>query len=385
MLNREPFRPLLLLYEALLCVYIVIAPINNALNDQGFRALVGYCAMLLLVVGTPCGWLGGAFGAEKKLGGLIPGVYLITVVALLGSLLNLVRYYGLTQLLMYTQFISVSRRVNLKKILIAFYWAAVVAAAYSVSLGMAAATVSRTAAAVDGSIAPAVLAIVLFLNEDFEITGYYKTMKYIALACATIVALFGMSRSRLLLLAVMLIIKLVIYVRRIARANRISQTILAMIPFIILAIVIIANMNVTRQLLEAIGKRYEAGFEDTIRRHEREAGWELFRYSWLTGRGWNKLCFWSSLTLRIYHNHNMYITILARGGLVLAIPMFYSFVLMIKRVIEQKDLLAGVLLGLFFALGYGNAGAFNYTICSMMIPMAILLDKEKQPPVKQEK
>lgn len=384
MLNKESSRIVLLLYEALLCIYIIIAPINNALNDRGIYAMVGYSAMLLLSLGTLCGWLGGGFNADKKLGGIFTGAYLIIAFTALGTLTRLINYRGATQLLMYAQFISLSRRINLKKILVAFYISSIVSAVFSVSLGWVSSSVSRTAAMIDGSVAPTVLAITLFVKENFENGKTYKTLKAAAFCCAVIVAFFGMSRSRILIIGIMLALKFILSMREASSTGRVNQAALIMIPVAIILVVVALSMDVTKQLLDAISDRYESGFEDLVRKMEREAGWKMFKQNWLAGRGWNQLLYKMPIGYRIYNNHNMYVTILARGGIVLGITMFYSFILVIRRALEKKNTLALVLVATFFALGYGNAGVFNYTICSMMIPVAILLDQEEPQPELEE-
>lgn len=384
MLSKESAKLLLRVYEALLCIYIVIAPINNALNDRGIYAVVGYASMLVLFVGTPCGLFGNAFGAEKKLGGIFTALYLAVAFAVAGTLLQIIQYHGATQILIFAQFISLSRRVNLKKIFTAFYISAIIAAIFTVTLGWVSSAVSRTAASVDGSIAVATLAITLFAQEDFERTRFYNYSKIAALVSGLVVAFFGMSRSRLLLIGIMALIKLIVFMRSSATSGRISQSTLLLIPIGLVVIVLALRMNVTQQLLREIELRYEQGFEDRIRELEAEAGWALFKKSWMFGRGWRRILYKLPTGYMVYNNHNMYVTILLRGGIVLGATMLYNFICMIKRVIERKNILAFVLLLMFFALGYGNAGAFNYTICSMMIPLAILLDREDKKPAEEE-
>ncbi len=384
MLSKESARLLLRVYEALLCIYIIIAPINNALNDQGFYAMVGYSAMLLLAVGTPFGVLGEAFGAKKKLGGIFTALYLLIAFGAAGTLLQLIQYHGATQILMFAQFISLSRRVNLKKIYMAFYISAIFSAMFSVTLGWVSSSVSRTAASVDGSIAVAVLAIALFAKEDFDTGRSYNLMKSAGLLCGLVVAFFGMSRSRLLLIAIMALLKLIVSMRSSVASGRISQSTLLLIPVGLVLLVVALQLDVTQQLLREIELRYESGFEDYTRDMEAEAGWNIFRKNWLFGRGWKQILYKLPIGYMIYNNHNMYVSIFLRGGIVLGATMFYSFACMIKRAFERKNMLAFILLGLFFALGYGNAGAFNYTICSMMIPLAVLLDQEEKTPAEEE-
>ena len=384
MLSRNSSGLFLRLYEALLCIYIVVAPINNALNDRGIYAMVGYAAMLLLAVGTPCALLGQAFGAQKKMGGIYTAIYLVGAFASAGTLMQLIQYHGATQILMFAQFISISRRVNLKKIFMAFYVSAIISAMFSVTLGWVSSSVTRTAADVDGSIAPAVLAIVMFAQEDFERTRSYNALKTAALYCGIIVAFFGMSRSRLALIAVMVLLKIVLSLRSSATSGKVKQSMLLLLPLGLIAIVVALEMDVTQQLLSEIEGRFESGFEDQVRDAEAEAGWRMFQENWLIGRGWKKLLYKLPIGYRIHNNHNMYVSILARGGIILGITMGISFFRLIKRALEKKNTLVFIMLGLFFALGYGNAGAFNYTICSMMIPVAILLDQEKVTPEQEE-
>jgi len=384
MLTNDSTKICLKIYEALLCLYIIIAPINNALNEQGIYAMVGYAAMLLVSLGLVCGSLGGAFNADKKLGGFYTGAYLVIAFTALGTLTKLISYHGATQLLMYAQFVSLSRRVDLKKVFCAFYVSSIICAIWSISLGWVSSEVSRTATSIDGSIAPAVIAITLFAKETFAFGKNYRALKIAALCAAIVVAFFGMSRSRLLLIAVMLALKLIVSMRQSVMSGRVSQTVILAIPVLIVVVAIVAKLDVTKKLLDAIGERYESGFEDYIRDMERQAGWDMFRQNWLFGRGWNKLLFKLPVGYRVYDNHNMYVTILARGGIILAGTMFYSFYRVLKRVIEKKNALAMILFGLLLALGYGNAGVFNYTICSLMAPMAILLDSVSNEPDQEE-
>ena len=384
MLSKGTSYMFLKVYEALLCIYIVIAPINNALNDQGIYAMVGYAAMLLLIIGTFCAWLGGAFGAKRKMGGIFTAIYLVVPLTMAGTLLDLIQYHGAPQVLLFAQFISLSKRVDLKKMLMAFYVSAIVSALFSLFHGWVDSTVSRTAAMVDGSIAPVVLAITLFVEEDFEYTKVYKSWKAAGMVGGVIVALFGMSRSRLLLIALMLLLKVVLNLTYSVSSGKVGQSTLLLIPLIIVAFVAVTELDVVKQLVTEIERRYEGGFADKVREMEAEAGWTLFKGDWVFGRGWKKILYKIPAGFQIYNNHNMYVTIFLRGGVVLAATMFYSFACMILQTIRRKNILAFVLLGLVFALGYGNAGVFNYTICSMLIPFAILLDQGEEGTAEEQ-
>ena len=74
----------------------------------------------------------------------------------------------------------------------------------------------------------------------------------------------------------------------------------------------------------------------------------------------------------------MYVAALARGGLLFGIPFALSlFSILRKTLVRRKNIMLLILTGIFFALGYGNAGIFNYTICSMLVPISIIINESE--------
>ena len=61
----------------------------------------------------------------------------------------------------------------------------------------------------------------------------------------------------------------------------------------------------------------------------------------------------------------------------MAITFLISLCSIVKKAVKQKNLFCLIALLIFFALAYGNAGIFNYTICGMFIPLILNLRMKK--------
>ncbi len=279
-------------------------------------------------------------------------------------------------MLLFIEFLTLDdRTVDINKVNNSFFFSIVLASFFSITQGFVGGGVERTATMVDGSIAVVTIAILLF-SPQFEEKGRINTVLYtIILACSFIVLLFGMSRSRIILVIGMLIIKSVL-----GRKKQSNRTTVALIIGILLVLFFLFESSIGEMLIRSISGRFEGGLESEGRDDEILFGLNLFTANPLWGAGWRELSFIDYLNQTSgYSHHCMYVAILARGGLVLSIPVFCTVFLLLKDAIGvfRINKLPLILMAAFLLLAYGNAGFLNYTICSFFIPIVINLQKSK--------
>ena len=364
------------LYEWILCAFIIIAPINNALNDLGIYAMTLYVSIAVLISGLACKLIGYHKGNLSQYAAIIiAGALLFEMFwwRMEGKEVQMSLIYIL---LIYCVFLTLPAEINLKRIYCAFYVSTLVGALFSMYLGITQGGVTRTATSVDGSLAVIGMAIILFAPEDFEVTSKYKLLKIMSFAACLIIAGFGMSRARIVLIALALLVKLLFSGGTVLVSGRVNATVLLSIPFLLVLVLVIIRLYTVGRVVPAVEDRFVDGFESAVRDREIDAGWNGFQSSWLRGRGWGELIYRHNAVYRIYYNHCMYVAILTRGGILLGIPMLISFLWLIYDALRTKNHFVIVTLAMFFLLGYGNAGVFNYTICSMFIPLIPCLKQQ---------
>lgn len=360
--------------EVILCLYIIIVPVTNSLSIQLFGyAIQVYIAVIVIVFALLSKLLFQQTSQNNYFGLCILTAFIFLL--LIHKFRNTQVETGVFLLiLLYISFLTLPKEISRKKIYTAYYLAAILAASYTMIIGLSENTITRTATSVDGSIGLIVLTICLFLKEDFEQTGFYRAVKVIALVSSLVVLGFGMSRARLSLGVLILAIKLFWGVVRIVRTGRIKVILILALPIFIAASIFVFRLDAIQDLIDEISLRFERGFESLGRSEEIRFGWSLFREHFIIGNGFGTLTFVDYQNYdSLYFNHCMYVAILARGGLVLAVPFFMSFAAILKSTVKSKNLFLCLVMGLFFVLGYGNAGLFNYTNVSFLIPLIIEL------------
>lgn len=352
------------IYELLLCLYIIITPIINSIKDYTFA---GYGAhiwiTLLILVFTVLILLQPNSKLKNRYNSLL--VFIVFAFELLiesGSIVDVL------PILLYCAFLCIPSGISKKKIYSSVYISAIVGAAFSAFAGYTAAGVERTATLVDGSLAVIAIIVVFWAEEDFDKTVVYSALKILGFTTAIVVAGFGMSRARLSIIAVLAILKLFMSNRKFLSSGRISLEGIFVIIILVAAGIGIANLAVTRELFDAISERFSSGFESVGRDDELREGLRLIRKNPIMGAGWGEIKFKDSLYYNVsYYNHNMYIAILARGGIIAGAAFLASFLSLIKAALRKKQALPIIATATLFVLGYGNAGIFNYTICGMLI------------------
>lgn len=369
------------IYEIILCLYIVVVPIINSIDDIVF---FGYgihvwivCALLAMAVVINFivkSSYRNKIGFPKVI--LVFFVIEILIQSYTGGALDISL---LLLIFAYVAFLKTPKNISVKKIYIAFYISVLIAAVYSVIGGLVAGKVTRTATLVDGSIAIVTILIAFFGKETFHRTRGYNFLKFIAIISCFVVALFGMSRSRILILATVVFIKIFLMLKHIIERKKVDTTSLLAFPIIIIMIVVLLRVNVVQALFDAISIRFENMFESMGRNIEIKKGWKLFLEHPILGNGWGKMKYTDHQSyITDYANHCMYVAILARGGIVMGTAFFLSFISLIRNIVKKRcGFFCYITLLTFFALGYGNAGIFNYTICSMFIPLMLNLNCDK--------
>jgi|GEM_PF-6527536 membrane protein len=368
------------IYEWLLCLYIIIIPIINTLNSI---SILGYgihiWIILLLLLTTLIINIIDTAGSKSRIG------YPLVVLAIFSLEIILQRVRGevfeiglLLSVFLYIAFLKIPQQVSVKKIYLSFYISVIIAAICSIFLGLSFGEVSRTATKVDGSISIIAALIIFFGEESFNKTSTYEFFKKVAMGACFVVIAFGMSRSRLLILITLIFIKLLLMVKKIIATGRIKVIGLISFPIFVIILVVISQFEVTKNLFDAFLSRFENGLQSLGRTDEIEVGIQFFVDNPIFGVGWGELLFVDYQNyLSNYYNHCMYIAILARGGIIMAITFLISLCSIVKKAVKQKNLFCLIALLIFFALAYGNAGIFNYTICGMFIPLILNLRMKK--------
>ncbi|MCK9478949.1 MAG: O-antigen ligase family protein [Firmicutes bacterium] len=365
------------IYEFILCLYIVIIPIVNSLKDMTvFGYGIHIWIILFLLAMTVVINLLTPFSNKSRIGYamLVLGLFFLEMV------LQWVRRepfeIGLVLLVfLYIAFLKIPKKMSLKKINMSFYLAAIIAAIYSMTYGIVLGEILRTATKVDGSISIVVILIIFWGKEPFNKTGGYELLKKIAMVSCFVVAGFGMSRSRLLILVVIVFLKLFLTIKNSFKTAKIKTQTLALLMVAIIMPFFVSQLEITQNLFDAISTRFEVGFESLGRDDEIKLGLKYFSESPIFGYGWGQILFTNHQNyISNYYNHSMYVAILARGGVVMGLAFLLSFVSIIKKAFKSRNFFCLISLAVFFALGYGNAGIFNYTICGMMISIALNLN-----------
>lgn len=281
-------------------------------------------------------------------------------------------------ILLYVFFLQTDKEVSIEKLYRAFLISSIVAAFFSLTLGFVGGTILRTATSVDGSIAPIAITIILFCdNRSFrKDSGTWDILKIISFISSFIVLIFGMSRARILIVAGIFAVFVLFKFREVIRnGGRITQkSLLIFIASLFVGIILLISGTAQKLFAPILNRLFNEGLSSMGRDVEIEFGLQMFRENVFVGGGWG------TFTLRDlngsivpYDNHCAYIAVLARGGILFAVPTFISYLtlLVYSMKVRRYSSVALVLMLVFLLLSYGNAGMFNYTVCSI-IPLVVL-------------
>ncbi|MBE6749947.1 MAG: O-antigen ligase family protein [Ruminococcaceae bacterium] len=384
-LINEQKSTILTIYEALFCLFIIFAPITNAMTEFTFMGFTVTTVLLLLII---------AFWVICLLMEKIHSRNFVLLVLLFFGI-ELFRLYlkakgiqivFISLIMLYVAALSLPSCFSKKKICASFYVSAIISAFFTLIYGYSGSSVSRSATYVDGSISIFVIAIFLFAKEHDECGALYKFIRYVAFASCFIITMFGMSRSRLLLIVLMFLIVIINEIRKFLMNGVVKAYIFFLIPLAIILIYIVLSLDIVQELLSQLSTRFDDGFESSGRDAENEVALKLFNKSKFFGMGWGDIYFVNYDRSTVpFHNHSMYLAILARGGLFMAFAFLLSLGSLVIEVIKSKKVFCIVCLSLLLLLGYGNAGIFNYTICSSLILLTVFLRGDEVEPEEQNR
>ena len=281
---------------------------------------------------------------------------------------------------LYVCFLQTDKLISANKLYKAFLISSILAAFFSLSMGFVDGKITRVATFVDGSIAPIAIVVILFWDTDFIYSKRrnYGMLKVFSMISSIIVIALGMSRARFLIVLVIFIIFGIS--RPINKKIKKSRKIVLYLIAALIFMTILLSSSVVYKLFEPVIERFfNEGLDSMGRDVEIKFGLKLFKNNLLYGGGWGKYTF-EDLNGSIvqYDNHSAYIAVLARGGLLMALPTFLSYYSLLKKSLHIRKFcrMAWVLMLVFLLLSYGNAGMFNYTICSL-IPLVVLNIKKE--------
>lgn len=374
--NNTLYETFLKIETMLLCFYIILAPISKCVQIYlfGYSIIVSVIVLLFIVCIISrilCNNL-----AEGNFSFILLTAFLIELVLKsetsqtveIGLVLSVFLYIGLLSV----------RDIPLKRIYISFFIASFLSAIFSFIYGTETGEVTRTAVYVDGSISVITLIIVLFGNFDSDCGIIFDILRATAFFSSLIVLLFGMSRARIAIALILLAIWFIkVCLKDIANGRLDLRKVFFLLAIAIL-LLILKSQPTFQKLFESISERFDDGFSSLGRTEEIQIGWSIFKDNIVSGMGWGTFRFKDYRgNISSYYNHCMYIAVLARGGLLFGIPFGLSLLSILKKTFVHRDnYMLLMLTAVFLALGYGNAGVFNYTICSMLVPISILINKE---------
>ena len=357
----------------LLYSFIILAPSLNSLQflTIGGVNLTTVILLLLTIIGLVP--IIGEFTKNRYFASVLSVVFLVElyITSIGGSQLGLI-----LSMTLFIEFLVLDdKTVNIQTVNKSYFVSVVIAAFFSITQGFVGGGVKRTATMVDGSIAVITIALILFSPQYTKKEKNDSNVNVVAAVSALIVLLFGMSRSRIILVIGLFIAKLFWGNNKKSKRNTI-----ALFAVVLLAVLFLFESSLGEMLFRSITGRFESGLESEGRDDEILFGLSLFATNPIWGVGWEELTFIDYLNETSgYSHHNMYIAVLARGGIVLAIPVLISIILLLKDSIKtfKTNKLPLILMAVFLLLAYGNAGFLNYTICSFFIPIVINLQKAK--------
>lgn len=375
-LNNALYRIL----EALLCGYIVFVPIVNTFNFWLFgNGIQVYLSILIIALTMTLRFMNRGQKRTTFHGLPILIIFLIELAycSLRGWPIE-IRFFLLYGL--YVSFLSLPSEISRKSIFFSYYIAIYVAMFFTLLNGLSEEGISRTGGSVDGSITIVGIVLLLFLEEDFKVGKLYRALKGLSVIPIFVILLFGMSRARILIVALLIALKFLTVTIRGFSSGRVKVVYVLGFVVLIGLFLIALQLPVVQDLLEEVSNRFESGFSSEGRDAEAEYAWMLFRYFPILGGGYASYTFYDYYYVQSnYYNHNMYLAILARGGVVMALAFLFSFAAILKRVWNSKDSFLWILLSCILVLGYGNAGIFNYTIVGFLIPLVLGLRQYETP------
>jgi O-antigen ligase len=254
----------------------------------------------------------------------------------------------------------------------------VIAASFSVLRGFQGGAITRVGANIDGSIAPIALTIILFCDTQSLKTesGGWDALKVVSLLSCAIVLLFGMSRARVIVAGALFVIYGIQRFTTVMKKNgQLKQNgVWVLLGVFCVGVLLLISPQFQQFISPIVNRFLNEGLESMGREVEMEFAKKLFSQNKLLGAGWGKFTLQDlNGSLVLYSNHSAYMAILARGGILLAIPMFLSYASLLIGAwkIRKASGAAFALMLVFLLLSYGNAGLFNYMICSL-IPLVVL-------------
>ena len=373
--NRKPV--LVAAQEALLACFIVLSPVYKCLDITiaGLSPNTILIGLLIFFYALNTPHIISS-GYPTFLSFIILGVFCAELVFAAGE-----NHIGwVLSVLLYVCFLQTDERVSFNLLYKSFLIATIVAAFFSLLVGFSGGVMTRTATLVDGSIAPIAITVALFGDNRSEKKPSlaFDILKATSVLSSMVVLALGMSRARFLIVGVCFVLYGVTGLFRLLQNGKETAAKSSILLYGIvtaLSVLILLITGILQQFFEPIINRFfNEGLDSMGRDVEKEYGMNMFRAHSFFGGGWDVFTLQDlDGSFVSYNNHNAYIAILSRGGLLMAVPTFLSYVLLFVRAlrIRQTSNMAWVLMFVFLALSYGNAGLFNYTICSM-IPLVVL-------------
>lgn len=368
--------------ETLLIIFIMLSPIYKCFEGFTIGDLNPITIVLGLLLG--CYALNILNFVESKRQGFFSATILV-VFCLELFLAKGENHVGwVLQVLLYTFFLQTDVDISIERIYRTFLYSSIFAAFFTLIYGFVGGEMTRVAGLVDGSIAPIAVAIILFTETESHDEGAVSggTLKALSMVSSIIVLAFGMSRARFLIVAVCFAAYAFSKFSGIVKnGGKVSLRSVLYFMIAVLVVLVLLMSGTLQKIFEPIINRFlDEGLDSMGRDVELDFGLQLFKENVLWGGGWGQFTLQNlSGSYVRYNNHSAYIAVLARGGLFFAVPMFLSYYVLLWQswMIRRANAVAASLMIVFLLLSYGNAGMFNYTICSIIPVVVLAINKER--------
>lgn len=362
--------------EFLLIVYIILSPVYKCLNNISLFGVNPMIIVICILLATYVININNILIDKQKNFFSFVILFVFCIELLFAKKPPTIGW--VLAMLLYVFFLQTDVRINVNNIYTAFMVSAIIAGIFSVGLVISNGTIVRTAFLVDGSISPIAIVIALFCDSR-SYPKLWELLKIVAVISSIIVLLLGMSRSRLLIVAICFAIYFIIRIYKIiTNGGKVSLKNIFLFGFGAIACSFALISTEVQELVSPITDRlFNEGLGSMGRDVELEFGLEMFSEHYILGGGWGQHILQDlNGSFVAYNNHCAYVAILARGGLLLAVPVFMSYFLLLYKSIKVRrySSVALMLMLIFLLLSYGNAGMFNYTVCSL-IPIIVVTIK----------
>lgn len=344
------------LLEIIVILYIVLSPINNAI-ETSWLSLLSLINIALFAVGfltLLINW------KIRKPNFLVTIFYVVFLIEFFISYFNRISYFS--YLISFSIFFlfCCNFGFNKKRIISAIYISSLISSIICIIYGFSNGVISRTGVLASGNIGVVAVCTALFFDNESN----HDVWKIIGIISSLIVVFLSVSRIRIALIVVLFAVY--IFLNLISKkGNKRNDISLIFFALIVLCFLFFIFSDEFTKLLKFVFSRFVNFAEDEARDEEIRLGLQFFNNNKMLGIGWTDEHFVNYQGSHVmYCDHCSYVAVLAHGGILLAFPFvccIFSFVKKGVDFIKQKEYGPLAFLCCFLVLMYTSAGLTNYS------------------------